>query len=420
MAARVSRLLLASAALAGLGPLLPASAAEAPGAFALPPHNYWEKEPADRFTQFKADFEAGRVPLDFSTDKAFLKSLLQALEIPESSQMWVFSTTSLQLRFISPRNPRSVYFNEDVSIGYIPGGRVEVASLDPELGAIFYIFDIPQPGQKPVIERSDRCMNCHAGPETGRLPNWVIESSLPGPTGGSVKSFRQDETGHGIPFAQRFAGWHVTGKHHITGHWGNLIGRLSPQGVQTEAVPPGERFDVNKYPVATSDILTHLVFEHQLGFVTRVVEATYRTRALLHEDKGRLTPPHAAELDKLADELVCYILFADEARLPGGGVEGDPAFVADFLKNKRPSTTGTSLRDLDLRTRLFKHRCSYMIHSTVFQKMPAEMKFRVYRRLGQALSEGRPDPAYAYLPLEEKRAIVQILKDTVPDIARRP
>ncbi|WP_218280191.1 hypothetical protein [Verrucomicrobium spinosum] len=39
-----------------------------------------------------------------------------------------------------------------------------------------------------------------------------------------------------------------------------------------------------------------------------------------------------------------------------------------------------------------------MIHSTVFQKMPAEMKQRVYRRLGQALSEGKPDPAYSYLP----------------------
>jgi hypothetical protein len=48
------------------------------------------------------------------------------------------------------------------------------------------------------------------------------------------------------------------------------------------------------------------------------------------------------------------------------------------------------------------------------------MKQRVYRRLGQALSEGRPDPAYSYLPATEKRAIVQILKETVPDITRRP
>lgn len=411
--------LLASTLLLG-GATTSLSAAEAPNAFTLPPHSYWEREPQDRFTRFKTDFEAGRAPIDFSSDKAFLISLLKALDIPASTQMWVFSTTSLQLRFISPRNPRSVYFNDEVSIGYIPGGRIEVASLDPDLGAIFYIFDIPQPGQTPVIERSNRCMNCHAGSETGRVPNWVVESSLPGPTGGSVKSFRQETTGHGIPFNERFAGWHVTGKHAITGHWGNLIGRLSPQGVQTESVVPGERFDVNKYPVATSDILTHLVFEHQLGFVTRLVEATYRTRALLEEDKGRLTPAHSAELDKVADAFVRYILFADEVKLPAGGVEGDPTFVADFLKPRKTTAGGASLRDFDLRTRVFKYRCSYMIHSPVFQKMPAEMKQRVYRRLGQALSEGKPDPTYSYLPVEEKRAIVQILKETVPDITRRP
>jgi hypothetical protein len=393
--------------------------AEKPKAFTLPPHNYWEREPKDRFTKFKAEFEAGRVPLDFSSDKAFLTTLLKALEIPASSQMWVYSTTSLQLRFISPRNPRSVYFNEDISVGYIPGGRIEIVGLDPDLGGIFYIFDIPPPNQPPVIERSNRCMNCHAGADTGNVPNWLVESSLPGPSGGSVKSFRQDQTGHGIPFDQRFAGWHVTGKHGIADHWGNLIGRLSPQGVQTEPVPPGERFDVTKYPVPTSDILTHLVFEHQLGFVTRVVEATYRTRSLLHEARGRLTPAQSAELDQHADGLVRYMLFADEVRLPTGGVEGDSAFKDDFLKVRKVSTTGASLRDFDLRTRIFKHRCSYMIHSSVFQGMPQEMKQRVYRRLGQALSEGRPDPGYAYLPVEEKRAIVQILKDTVPDITRR-
>ena len=397
-----------------------ASAVEKPNAFTLAPHNYWDRPPQDRFTKFKEAFEAGKVPLDFSTDKAFLMSLLKALDIPASSQMWVFSTTSLQLRFISPRNPRAVYFNDDISIGYIPGGRVEVVGMDPELGAVFYIFDIPQANQKPVIERSNRCMNCHAGSETGHVPGLVVESSLPGPTGGSVKSFRQDQTGHGIPFNQRYAGWHVTGNHHISDHWGNLIGQLSPQGVKTEAVAPGERFDVNKYPVATSDILAHLVFEHQLGFTTRAVEAVYRTRTLLDEDKGNLTPTHQAELDKLADGLVRYLLFADEAKLPGGGLEGDPAFVADFQRNRKTTAGGVSLRDLDLKTRLFKYRCSYMIHSELFQKLPPDLKPRIYRRLGQALNEVRPDPAYAYLPVTEKRAIVQILKETVPDIVRRP
>src|ERR1041384_392816 len=149
-----------------------------------PPHNYWKRPLKDRFTLLKDDLEAGRVPLDYSSEKAFLISVLRAFRIPASSQMLVFSTTSLQLRFISPSNPRALFFNEDVYLGYIPGARMEIVSLDPEVGGIFYIFDIPRAGEPIRVERSDRCMNCHAGDDTGHVPGLVIKSVVPGPTGG--------------------------------------------------------------------------------------------------------------------------------------------------------------------------------------------------------------------------------------------
>ena len=103
-----------------------------------PPHSYFQRTPSDRFTQLKVRLESGELALDRSHEKAFLLSLLALLEIPASSQMLVFSTTSLQLSLISPSNPRALYFNEDVYVGFIPGGRIEIVSLDPELGDLLH------------------------------------------------------------------------------------------------------------------------------------------------------------------------------------------------------------------------------------------------------------------------------------------
>jgi len=381
-----------------------------------PPHNYWQRTPADRFAKLRAGLASGSVVLEASSERAYLVSLLRELGISPASQMLVFSTTSLQLRLISPRNPRAIYFNEDVYIGFIPGGRIEVVAVDPELGGIFYIFDIPPEGGSPRIERATRCMNCHAGEETGRVPGLLIKSVVPGPSGGSLKAFRQELMGHAVPLAQRFGGWHVTGAGDFTNHWGNLTGRLSPQGLIKIPVHPGDLFSYARYPVATSDLLAHLLHEHQAGFVNRAIEATYRTRAHLDADKGRLTAAHAADLDQQARALTLYLLFADEVLLPAGGVTGDAVLKADFLQNRRATRTGAALKDLDLRTRLFKHRCSYMIYSAAFQGLPAEMKGRVYGLLAKALATEKPAAEYAYLPAAEKQAIRQILRETLADL----
>ena len=114
---------------------------------------------------------------------------------------------------ISPSNPRALYFNEDIYVGYIPRGRIEIVSLDPELGGIFYIADIPTETRPFRAERSERCMNCHVSDDTRYVPGLVIRSVIPGPGGGSLTAYRRAESGHSIPFDQRFGGWHVTGRH---------------------------------------------------------------------------------------------------------------------------------------------------------------------------------------------------------------
>ena len=378
-----------------------------------PPHNYWQRTPTDRFSRLKADLESRRIPLDHTSEKAFVSSLLKVLDIPASSQLLVFSTTSLQLSRISASNPRALYFSEDLYLGYVPGGRIEVVSLDPELGGVFYILDIPRDEQPLRVERSNRCMNCHAATETQFVPGLLVKSVIPGPNRGSLDAFRQDQIGHGVPFAERFGGWYLTGVHGITNHWGNLTGRLSPEGLTKIPVPPGKSFEFDRYPVATSDILSHLLHEHQAGFVNRVIEASYRARTYLHDSEGRLNSEQAEELDKQASLLTRYLLFADEAPLPEAGVEGDAAFKTDFLRDRRIADNGSSLKDFDLATRLFKHRCSYMIYSAVFQGLPSAMKERVYRQLSEALRADQTDREYGYLPAREKLEIRAILKETL-------
>jgi len=381
-----------------------------------PPHRYSQRTPQDRFTRMIAGFESGRIELDRTSEQAFLLSLLRVLEIPASSQMLIFSTTSLQLSLISPSNPRALYFNEDIYLGYVPGGRIEIVSLDPELGGIFYIFDVPKDVRPVRVERSDRCMNCHAGDDTGHVPGLVVKSVVPGPSGGSLVAHRTSQTGHAIPFDQRFGGWHVTGAGSFTNHWGNLTGRFVEGNIIKIPNPPGARFKWEKYPAATSDLLPHLLHEHQAGFVNRVVEASYRARIALHAGNGQLTAPQSAELDSQAEIITRYLLFADEVPLPAGGVAGDAAYKADFARTRRATKDGLSLKDFDLRTRLFKHRCSYMIYSPVFTGLPPAMKERIHRRLKEALSADKPDREYAYLPAGEKAVIRNILRETLADL----
>jgi hypothetical protein len=378
---------------------------------AASPHNYYDIKTEDRFAQLQEELEAGRVVLDRSSEKAFLVSLLAALEIPVSSQMLVFSTTSLQLSLITPSNPRALYFNEDTYLGFIPGGKIEIVSIDPELGGIFYILDIPKSAVASLnIDRSRRCMNCHSGSETGYVPGLTIKSVVPGTRGGSVDAFRVDLTGHGISLSERFGGWYLTGEHGLTNHWANAIGRMVKGEVTKEPVIPGERFSYAKYPVEGSDILPQLIHEHQAGFVNRALQAAYVARIHLHRG-GEFSEERQREIDHFAGELARYILFADEAELPDGGIEGEAKFKEDFLRGRKVSKSGASLKDFDLKRRMFKHPCSYMIYTPLFEALPEVVKSGVMRELKKGLSED--DRTYGHISKEEKRVVREILAETV-------
>jgi hypothetical protein len=411
----VSRMLRGLAVLACVFPCAAQTRAQEVRDFKAAPHSYWDHPPKDAATAFLAKVAAGEIKIDASSEHSFVRGILDALKVPVSSQLLVYSATSMQSERINPRNPRALYYNEDVYVGVVPGGRVEMIGVDPEMGGVFYLFDPPRAGLPPRAERSTRCFNCHAGNATDRVPGFISESVAPIISGASYESYRRDDSGQGhqIPLAIRFGGWHVTSAKSFGDTKANLFANNNGGGVKIVKIKPGEMWDIEKHLLPTSDILSHLVHEHQIGFDNRVFQASYLAR----EIAAKGGTPSAADQEKLnvkARDIVRYVLFADEAKLPPGGIEGDAQFAADFAKTRRASQAGLSLKDFDLRTRIFKHRCSYMIHTPQWSAMPPLIKDRVYAGMKTALSGRHKD--FAYLPAQERLAIVGILRETLDDL----
>src|SRR4051794_19569089 len=113
------------------------------------PIHYATAEVDNAVTRLQKKLAAGEAKLAFTDDHGYLKSVLAALNVPESSQVLVFSKTSLQRDRIGPKTPRAVYFNDDVYVGFCLRGEVmELSAADPAIGTAFYTLD-QQPAGRP-------------------------------------------------------------------------------------------------------------------------------------------------------------------------------------------------------------------------------------------------------------------------------
>src|SRR5687767_1281593 len=82
----------------------------------------------------------GSATLEFDGKTGYLRSVLDLLKIPVESQVLVYTQTSQQSSHITMTNPRAIYFNDEVSVGYIPGaGLLEIAAQHATLVSIFYV-----------------------------------------------------------------------------------------------------------------------------------------------------------------------------------------------------------------------------------------------------------------------------------------
>jgi hypothetical protein len=374
---------------------------------------YFSQPTTDPVARLNAQLESGTASLAFDDASGYLRSILDGLDVPFQSQLLVFSKTSVQASRITPRNPRAIFFNDRVVVGYIPDAPLlEFAAQDPQQGIVFYTLDQSR-ADKPLIERRDFCLSCHNASSTLEVPGMLVRSIVTTPTGTTVPRFGNYTSDHRSPFQERWGGWYVNGRHGRMVHLGNamLLNRDRPEEMVTgealNAESLKERFDSPHYLTPHSDIVALLVFEHQMRMMNLLTRIGWETRVALGQSRRDLP----AVIARAAAEVVDYMLFVDEAPLPGP-ISGFSGFAERFSSRGPSDRQGRSLRHLDLSRRLLRYPCSYLIYSEAFDSLPDAAKDAIYRRLWQILSGGESDPKYTRLTAADRRAIVGILRDT--------
>ncbi len=367
----------------------------------------YAQDPSDSVAQLEKRLEAGQAKLEYSAPQGYLASVLHELGINLDSQVLVFSKTSIQLPKISPRTPRALYFNDDVAVGYVQGGDViEITSLDPKLGVILYTLD-SEKTTKPEFSRRDDCLKCHQGPVTLGVPGLLVSSVHPR-TDGRDSHGSSFMTDHRSPLNERWGGWYVTGTHGDQKHLGNNINLVDPLQPGGPAGPDSQNvtsldayFNTSRYLAPTSDMIALMVLEHQTRMTNLMTRIGWDARI----------NPKDPNLNSEIEEMLTYMLFADEEPLKGS-VAGVSTFTKTFPERGPRDHQGRSLRDFDLKTRLFRYPLSYMIYTPVFDGMPDVVRDRVYHRLYDILSGKDESKPFSSLAADDRRAVLEIVRET--------
>lgn len=378
--------------------------------------------------------ERGEETLDYSEAHGWLPALLSALDVSPESQVLVFSKTSLQLRKISPKKPRAIYFNDDVYVGWCQQGDVlEVAATDKDLGAVFYTLD-QDDSETPKISRDrGQCLSCHATRRTQDVPGFLVRSIYPDFNGRPRTGTRTYVTDQNTDFENRYGGWYVLGEHGDMRHMGNLIARdrLDPESLDRDAGANLRNLDglcdTSPYLNGKSDLVALMILEHQSQMHNLIARANIETRIATYYDEGinkALERPKGTQSEstqrriaKACEKLVRLMLFADEVPLPSP-VRGNSAYMEQFASKEHfrahYDSRGRSLRQLDLQSRLFRYPCSFLIYSEAFDALPHAMSEAVQGRLKEVLLAETPVDGFERLSQEDRQAIYEILKETKP------
>jgi len=362
------------------------------------PANLPLDHPAIQYFQAPLDNAVTRLTSQIPGD---LPSLLDRLHISPDSQLLVFSKTSFQAGKISPRNPRAIYFNDDVAVGWVRGSQsMEVAAFDSRQGVVFYAFD----AEKPGFTRQQVCLHCHQGPATLGVPGIFVGSVYPN-SAGQPSAAAAIITDQRTAFADRWGGWYVNAVH---GEQPGRANAVAPDPAEPAALEKlTAKFNPAGYLSSASDIVALMTFEHQTQMTNLLTRVGWEARI-------------GGEPD--IEPIIAYMLFADEAPLREP-IEGVSAFTKTFPARGPRDHRGRSLRDFDLNTRLFRYPLSYMIYSAAFDALPDAVRDRIYRRLYGILSGQEESPKFAGLSSEERSSILEILSDTKPGMPgwwRRP
>jgi hypothetical protein len=203
------------------------------------------------------------------------------------------------------------------------------------------------------------------------------------------------------------------------------------QASLTRLIALSKPFDASSYLVPDSDIVAHLVLAHQTQMHNLITLTNYKTRLALYAQANRnkaaglpegapLSDSARQQFEKPAEQLMRYLLFVNEVPLSAPGnasrIEGSSTFAKEFETRGVRDSKGRSLRDFDLRTRMFRYPCSYLIYTESFDALPEPAKGYIYHRLFEVLTEQDQSPDFAKLSPQDRRAILEILLATKPGL----
>lgn len=391
-----------------------------------PAMNYSGEAKHNRVARLQERLEKGEAKLEFVPGRGYLDSLIKNLGIDPSSQLLIYSKTSLQSDYIRGATPRALYFNDDSSVTWEDGAPlIEIAAMDSQLGPVFYSLQNHADNASPrgFDREGSRCLNCHDryGMMGGGVPIFVETSSLVDVGGLILKPDDVITVDDDTPIAQRWAGWYVTGHSGSQVHLGNIQVHSVKELDNLDRVRKinldslDGLFDTKPYITGKSDIVALLVLEHESTIYNMITRMRFRASKVQLEN-GQMSARDAHMEQVMSDKLLQAMMFVGAAQF-GDRISGSSGFDVWFQKQGPWDTRGRSLRELDLKTRLFKYPLSFLIYSPAFDALPDNMRNRVYERLAEVLTGADTSGTFAAISLSERQTILEILKDTKPQFA---
>ncbi len=222
-------------------------------------------------------------------------------------------------------------------------------------------------------------------------------------------------------------------------HLGNIMAPLVREPMNREHAYRGSlpslsgMFDTSLYPTDKSDIVALLVLEHQVSVHNLIIHANYKSRWLLAKEPPEAVGADAAgdtalhwadlpgpvqlRLGAMVEPLVRGMLMVDAAPLPGP-MAGNSGYAAQFGGRGPRDPQGRSLRDLDLKTRVFRYPMSFLIYTEGFDSLPLSVREHVYQRFVEVLTGRDHTSAYRQLAPAGRQAALEILQATKPEFAQ--
>lgn len=392
--------------------------------YELDPINYSESEAIDVVSEYFSDPEK---PASWERlgPSGYLAAFLDAFDIPADTQTLVFSKTSLQADRIFPKNPRAIYYNDDIYVGWVPGNQLlEVSVSSPATGTNFYTIE-PKNGVPKLVRQGRDCLRCHGGSFTRDVPGHLVRSVYPDATGQPIFKAGTHFTDQSTPLEDRWGGWFVSRS--PVRHMGNRIYDETDRGAAQGDSLSYRSLPEKGYLAEGSDIASLLLLGHQTQVHNLLADLTIKTRRALHDQKvmdellqrsAPLSSSTKSRIRHASDKALKAMFFADGIDLPRIDLSKSD-FAKSFNQRGPSDSEGRSLYQLRMDGRLLRYPLSYLIYSHTFDRLPPEALDYLWDEIERILDSKGDRSGYENLSRNDKVAIKEILLATHSEAQKR-